>query len=210
MKVFTPFLLAAILGTSALAGSFENALDFLSEGKSSKAVAEFQTAANAGHGEAQFNLAVMMAKGDGTLQDDQQALYWAWRSRMAGVKRAVTLVEYLNTRLPGDVNTKVATDLELTYINLFEDGNAKSALAVGRIHNEIYPERNIEMAYKWFTIAAALNVKYAKAFREAVSLELDAVQRASAQTQAKATLKLWCTDQSDDRELCVVLQTSTD
>lgn len=208
MKRLFPFFLAFSMATPAISGPFETALDFLAAGQSSKAVAQFQLAAGTGHGEAQFNLAVMLAKGDGILQNDQDALFWAWRARMSGVKRAVTLVDYLYTRLPVDGSVITGTSLELTYSDLFQNGNADAALAMGRIHNEIYPERNVEMAYKWFTIAAALDVKYAKAFREAVAYELDAVQRSSMQRQAKATLKLWCLDNAESSALCGVLHAS--
>ena len=206
MKSLLPLVLSCVLSSPVIAGPFETALDLLSQGQSSKAVAQFQTAANMGHGEAQFNLSVMFAKGDGVLQDDQAALLWAWRARFSGIKRSVTLVDYLNTRLPTDMNDTIGAKLELAYSELFFQADPKAALAMGRIHNEVYPERNIEMAYKWFTIAAALDVKYAKAFREAVAFELDTTQRSNVQTQARATLGLWCETHSEQHEICTVLQ----
>ena len=74
MKSLLPLVLSCVLSSPVIAGPFETALDLLSQGQSPKAVAQFQTAANMGHGEAQFNLSVMFAKGDGVLQDDQAAL----------------------------------------------------------------------------------------------------------------------------------------
>lgn len=210
MKRLFPLLAAFVFATPAMSGPFETALDHLAQGHSSKAVAQFQLAAGTGHAEAQFNLAVMLAKGDGILQDDQDALFWAWRARMSGVKRAVTLVDYLNTRLPADSALITGTSLELAYSDLFQNGNAKAALAIGRVHNEIYSERNVEMAYKWFTIAAALDVKFANAFREAVSYELNAVQRSSVQTQAKSTLTLWCLENAGSNDLCSVLHANAE
>jgi hypothetical protein len=108
----------------------------------------------------------------------------------------------LITRTTPEDQTAVAQDLRFTYGDQFDQGDVHAALKMGRTLNEVYHPRDVHGAYVWFTIAAALDVKYAKALRETISKELDVPARAIAQDEATMRLSQWCLRQTEKPMVC--------
>lgn len=156
-----------------------------------------------GHGAAQLNLAILTAKGDGIIQNNRVALYWEWRARLSGETQAIQVIECLTAQtLPQD-HESVAYKLRFTYSDQFERGNLSAAFRLGRVYNELYEPADIDNAFVWFSIASALDIKYAKAFRETVGRDLTIEQRTKLQVDAQAMTTQWCIRQADEApKLC--------
>lgn len=185
---------------------FQTAVTLANDGKFTDAVLMFTTLAEHHEGPAQFNLSVMISKGQGTLQNQEDALYWAWRARFSGVTKAADLVKYLIFHTTPEEQENVATRLRFVYGEAFNSGNVEAAMALGRTYNETFATKDSTAAYQWFSIAAALNIKYANAFREAVALDLTQQERSVAQKNAKIILNTWCKNQDTPRpSVCGVM-----
>lgn len=193
LKVGAPlavFLLTAapLLGASR----FQAALQAAKGGEPAQAVVMFRELAEEGNAGAQTNLAVLIAKGLGTPQDDAEAFYWAWRARLAGEKRAVPMTEFLERRLTAEATQVVAGRLLSDLALRIESGDLDSMLSIGRVYAQLMEPADPQQAVTWFNLAAAFNVPYAAALRDSFSMTLDQETRITAQVQAKARFKEWC------------------
>ena len=65
-----------LLGAAAIAGDFEDGMQFVLSKDYARAVQSFRKAAEDGNADAQFNLGVMYSKGRGVEQDFARAAHW--------------------------------------------------------------------------------------------------------------------------------------
>ena len=194
----------------AYADTFSDAVAAFKDGHFSTAYDLFYGLAQKEHALAQLNIATMTAKGDGIIQSDKDALFWAWRARVAGTNQAIPTIQYLTSRTTPEDQQVVAQELRFTYSDQFDQGDKRAAFKLGRTLNEIYVPRDVQGAYVWFTIAAALNIKYAKALRETISAELDVPARTKAQNDARIYLTQWCLRQTNKPNVCDNIANGTD
>lgn len=192
------------------ADTFSDAVAAFKDSDFSTAYGLFYGLAQKEHALAQLNIATMTAKGDGIIQSDKDALFWAWRARLAGANQAIPTIQYLTSRTTPEDQQIVAQELRFTYSDQFDQGDKRAAFKLGRTLNEIYVPRDVHGAYVWFTIAAALNIKYAKALRETISTELDVPARTKAQNDARIYLTQWCLRQTKKPNVCDNLANGTD
>jgi TPR repeat protein len=197
-KISTLFTLFFALTPSSIgvADPFDDAVDAFKNGSFSTAYGLFYDLAQKEHALSQLNVATLTAKGDGIIQSDKDALFWSWRARFAGANQAIPTIAYLKSRTTPEDQTSVARELRFTYVDQFDKGDKRAAFKMGRTLNEVYVPRDVYGAYVWFTISAALNIKYAKALRETISVELDVQTRAKAQDEARTRLSKWCIHQT--------------
>ena len=195
-------MILTLWAATVAAGQFDTAVDVYKSGDLSRAYGLFHRLAERENGLAQLNVATMTAKGDGIIQNDKDALFWAWRARFAGASQAIPTLRYLITRTTPEDQTAVAQDLRFTYGDQFDQGDVRAALKMGCTLNKVYHPRDVHGAYVWFTIAAALDVTYAKALRETISKELDVPARAIAQDEATMRLSQWCLRQTEKPMVC--------
>lgn len=203
-------VVAALYAGSVSADQFGDAVAAYKAADYSTAYGLFHRLAQREHAQAQLNIATLTARGDGIIQSDKDALYWAWRARLAGAAEAIPTIQYLTSRTTPDDQSAVAQQLRFAYMDQFEKGDVRAAFKLGRTLNEVYAPRDIQAAYVWFAIAAALDVPYAKALRETMSVELDTVTRAKSQDEATLRLTRWCLRQDEKPMVCNNLITSAE
>ena len=190
-------LMAAWLAGSALAApqkqeAFAEAVAAYKAGNKIIAVSTFRDLAAGGSPEAQHNLAILLVKGEGVPRNDREALYWAWRARLSGVRQSVGLVHLLELETAKDTMELVATKLEKDLMLRIQEGDAASMLALGRVKNEVRPEPDKIGALAWMTVAAAVNVRHAGLLRDALTLEMGVEDRQEAQDLAVKLFDNWC------------------
>lgn len=186
--------------------AFANALSSYKAKHYAEAANAFLTLARKSHGLAQVNMAVLYAKGQGVLQNDAKAWYWAWRGRFSGAPNGPKLVKLLARRLPLKTREMVAKALHRDYQNLISEGALEHSLALGRAYHEAPQEPDLIKAYIWYNIAAALNIDKANWFRDALRLELEFEDVIKAQTQTvQKTIEL-CALLSLDLPMCIAAQ----
>lgn len=201
---FRLLLVLSLVPTSAIAGQepspsspdFATALRLAKSGDTAAALGAFATLAQNGHSAAQINLAVMLARGQGTPQDDRRAAFWAWQAWLLGDSRAVDLALYLRARLPAKAQDALAKALVDDLTARLAQASAQQSpplfLALGRVETELRGPARPDEAAVFFSVAAALGSDKALALREAVTHGLDPETRLKTQERAAALFAEWC------------------
>jgi hypothetical protein len=171
---------------------FAQAMAAVDAGDPARAVAIFAGLADAGDPAAQLNLAVLTARGQGIVQHDADAAYWAWRARLAGLAAAVAVSDLLTDRLAPEQVADLAARLAADLTRLADAGAAWAFLALARVELGLSDPPDAARAYTWAALAAALDVPGAAGLRDALSGDLDAAARISAQTEAAQAFGRWC------------------
>lgn len=192
----------AVLALAALCGpawadvmpgpDFARAMAAVESGDPARAVTIFSSLAHAGDPAAQLNLAVLMARGQGIVQHDADAAYWAWRARLAGLAAAVAVSDLLTGRLTPEQGADLAARLSADLTHLADTGAPWAFLALARVELALSDPPDPARAYGWAALAAALDVPGAAGLRDAVSGDLDAAARAGAQARASEAFARWC------------------
>jgi TPR repeat protein len=157
-----------------------------------RAVVLFRDLADHNDGAAQANLAVLYAIGQGVPQNDQDAYYWAWRSRFSGEKAAIDMIKLLRERLTEEGRADVAARLIKDLTDTALRGDLGALTALGRVYNEVSEPSQKAEALLWFTVAAAFEAPYAALFREGVSQEISKQERLTIQARARQLFTEWC------------------
>lgn len=201
-----PALCSASVALSSTAGaaSFNEAVSAYKFGDMARSASIFRDLAGQGNVEAQFNIAVLFARGDGVPQNEKLALYWAWRARLAGLRDAVPLVEFLTPKVTSDAFDEIAKSLEFKLQENVQSGDSQSMLGLGRLYNEVMPEPDKVEAFKWLTMAAALDQENAAILRDALAMELTLDERVLAQNEASSAFAAWCDARSEPPLACSV------
>lgn len=133
---------AALLSTAALLAQparadLASAAAAYQRGDYAKAFQQFSELAQLGQPTAQYNLAVMYTRGEGTRQSDIYAYAWASLAGANGMEKARELAERLRPRLaPG--SEKIAADIEAQYGNAMLDARLNPRL----VESEAAAERD--------------------------------------------------------------------
>ena len=207
--ILLPLLMMA--PPQALADPFDAALRASAEGRHSDAAAAFHVLALGGDGAAAYNLALLFATGRGIPQNDTEALYWAWRARLADVQAASALLARLWPPFDTDRRNDIASRLERDVLPLAKAGNGSAMLQLAAIQSVVRDTPDLVSAHTWQSIAAALDVPGAVAARDATLAALPAADRALAQDQALAAFAVWCESQHLARPAtCGILSASSE
>jgi TPR repeat protein len=194
--------LAAPEGTPPTLGA---ALAALRDDRAPEAAQMFLALARDGAPEAQFNLALLYAKGIGVPQNDREALYWGWRARLAGVPAAIALIESLQPTAPEDLRTDIATRIIADLDPRIAAGEGRAMLERSVLLLDLLPEPDLQGAYVWQALAAALGTPNAPAARDATLARIDPKDRLAAQDATLATLRDLCGTGFDAPALCATL-----
>lgn len=187
-------LLAGLLSlpTTGLADPFAAAMAEAQAGRHGAAAAGFHDLALIGDGEAAYNLSLLFHFGQGVPQNDSEAAFWAWKSRLTGVKRAEQLVRLLWDRLAVEQKTDIAQRLESDLLVSASSGDGPAMLALAIVFLDVRPTPDPAQAYVWQSLAAALDVTGAVPARDATLRHMDDAARLQAQAQAMQMFRDWC------------------
>ena len=144
------------------------------------AIKEFSVAAEQGIADAQYNLGVMYAKGEGVPEDDSKAVKWYRKAAEQGIADAQFLLGAMydfGNGVPEDDSKAVKW-----YRKAAEQGHAKAQYNLGTMYakGEGVPENYIK-AYMWVSLAAAFGYKDEKKAKEVLKKRMSSEQIAEAQ-----------------------------
>ena len=135
---------------------FMEASEAYKNGNYSEAFEKFDTLANLGLHDAQYNLAVILKSGKGIPKDYAEALYWSWRARLGGVELAIDqskeLIDYVPEKVLKDIRTRVLNSLD----ERISEGDSSAIMRLANYFLVILDEPDYEKAYLWFLVSAAL------------------------------------------------------
>ena len=147
-KIFTSILIAVFsFGPVSIADDtkepdFVIAADAFQDGDYVDAAVRFGNLAANGNATAQYNYAMLVYKGGGSPSDFEEAWYWSWMARLAGIEKAVELTG----QIAGELGLEHEETLLLRLRNTFEkdalqgDATALSNMAIFLTEEQTDPD----------------------------------------------------------------------
>lgn len=190
---------------AAAAPTLAAAMADLRAGRAPEAAQTLLTLARAGGAEAQFNLALLYAEGVGVPQNDRESLYWAWRARLAGIPAAQTLITKMEPATTPDLRNELATRVTADLEPRIAGGEGRAMLERSVLLLDLLPEPDLQGAYVWQALSAALGTPNAGPARDATLARIDPKDRLAAQDAAIAMLRDLCAGGMQAHALCATL-----
>ena len=193
------------VAAAAAAPTLASAMADLRAGRAPEAAQTLLTLARAGGAEAQFNLALLYAEGIGVPQNDRESLYWAWRARLAGIPAARTLITKMEPTATPDLRTEIATRITADLEPRIAGGEGRAMLERSVLLLDLLAEPDLQGAYVWQALSAALGTPNAGPARDATLARIDPKDRLAAQDAAIAMLRDLCMGGMQTHALCATL-----
>lgn len=135
--------------------------------------------------DAQFNLAILLEAGKGTPQNYTLALEWAWLAQLGGVERAKGLADRLAEKLLPATKDTIAERIDTRLQARLSRGDAAAIMQYVQFNQAILARPNLETAYIWTLIGAALNIEQAAKTRNDIEATLEMRVVLTAQETAR-------------------------
>ena len=194
-KIFTSILIAVFsFGTVSIADDtkepdFVIAADAFQDGDYVDAAVRFGNLAVNGNAAAQYNYAMLVYKGVGAPSDFEEAWYWSWMARLAGIEKAVELTG----QIAGELGLEHEETLLLRLRNTFEkdalqgDATALSNMAI--FLTEAQTDPDLAEGYVWALVAQALGRTDVQYIVKKANDELELSVKIESQKKAKSIFK---------------------
>jgi len=194
-KIFTSILIAVFsFGTVSIADdtkepNFVIAADAFQDGDYVDAAVRFGNLAANGNATAQYNYAMLVYKGVGSPRDFEEAWYWSWMARLAGIEKAVELTG----QIAGELGLEHEETLLLRLRNTFEkdalqgDATALSNMAI--FLTEAQTDPDLAEGYVWALVAQALGRTDVQYIVKKANDELELSVKIESQKKAKSIFK---------------------
>jgi hypothetical protein len=183
----------ATLGNTATAETplrnsdqFQSAVQAVQDRDFATATSLFERLAQDNDYDAQFNLAVLLHAGQGKPQNFVQALEWSLLAQLGGVERAVKLSADLSKLVTDDAQTEIFKRIEQRLSERLARGDRSAIMQYIEFNSTTLPEPDMQKAYVWSLIAAALGVDKAAAKRDEIMAELETEVILESQDEARA------------------------
>ena len=134
--------------------------------------------------EAQFNLAILLRAGKGLPQNFVLALEWAWLAQLGGVARAPDIADSLIDKVLPAAQVEIASRIDTRLRDRLSRGDRAAIMQFVVFNRTILEEPDLETAYIWSLIGAALDVQLAIEARDELYTEFEARIILSAQDMA--------------------------
>jgi|GEM_PF-332223 len=135
---------------------------------------------------AQFNLAILLEAGKGTPQNYSLALEWAWLAQLGGVARAKGLADRLAEKLLPATKDTIAERIDARLQTRLSKGYSAAIMQYVQFNQAILTRPDLETAYIWTLIGAALNIDQAAKTRNDIEATLEVRVVLTAQENARA------------------------
>ncbi|MFT7494940.1 MAG: hypothetical protein ACI9RO_002398 [Alteromonas macleodii] len=135
--------------------------------------------------DAQYNLAILLKSGEGTPQNFTLALEWALLAKLGGVERATDLIEALTQKVLPDTQADVALRIDEHLKGRLADGERAAIMQYVVFNRTKYTNPDLETAYIWAVIGAALSVNGASGLRDEIEGNLETNVILSSQDTAQ-------------------------
>lgn len=182
-----------------------DAIAALRAGRGPEAATIFLSLARAGDGDAQFNLALLYLEGVGVPQNAREALYWGWRARLSGIPAAPTLLSRLAEEATPDLRDETAERITADLQSRIDAGEGRAMLERSVLLSDLLPEPDLQGAYVWQALAAALGTPAAAQARDATLARIDPKDRLAAQQAAIDQLATLCKGAMSGQAICTTL-----
>lgn len=162
----------------------------------------FEALAQDNNHDAQFNLAVLLKKGQGRPQHFTKALEWALLAQLGGVPQASALRQNLSALVTPNSYESCIANVDAILKERLAQGNRRTILQYIVFNQTIIPEPDLETAYLWALIGAALGIPNADFLRDTMVNELDPDTIETAQDNASTLF--------EDQNMATLFSSSAD
>ncbi|MFD1510671.1 hypothetical protein [Lacimonas salitolerans] len=170
----------------AEADPFQNAVRAVQVKDFATATALFETLAQNDDYDAQFNLAIMLRAGQGRPQNFVQALEWSLLAQLGGVERAIKFSEDLSDLVTPNAKAAIFVRIDQRLRERLARGDRSAIMQYIDFNSTTLSEPDMQAAYVWSLIAAALGVDNAATKRDEIMTELETEVILKSQDEARA------------------------
>ena len=147
---------------------FQNAVNLYKEKNFQDSYNKFLLLSEKGDSKSQYNLAVIIYKGEGFTQNFKKAYYWALMSKLGGQKKSAKLIKNSRKRLKKveviETSELVKEDLE----KLANEGKLFALVPLAKWYLTIPKKPDFNNSYKWLSVASAFDIPNTKKARERI------------------------------------------
>ncbi|MBO6854411.1 MAG: sel1 repeat family protein [Marivivens sp.] len=198
-------LAGVVLSGPALADDLADAQRAYAAGDYATAAITYHGLAQAGNAAAQYNLGLIYLRGRGLPQSFENALFWGWKAKLSGLSDADSLLLTLKDLTAEDVIRRTADRLLESYMIEIDAGEPAAMVAYARVLVDLHPKPDMETAFVWLSIAAALGADGAERRRDIVLSQIEEAKRAAAQQKTTDEMTAWCERTSASVPVCALL-----
>jgi TPR repeat protein len=198
-------LAAPIAAMAAPTADLAAAIAALRAGNAPQAALILHDLAGQGQPDAMFNLALLYFDGIGVPQNHREALYWGWRARLAGIPAAPALLARMADAATPELRSELAARINADLDPRIAMGEGRAMLERSALLLDLLAEPDLQGAYVWQALSAALGTPNAAPAREATFARIDPKDRLAAQDAAVAMLATLCAGGMAANPLCAML-----
>ena len=169
--------------------NFVIATDAFQDGDYVDAAVRFGNLAVNGNAAAQYNYAMLVYKGVGAPSDFEEAWYWSWMARLAGIEKAVELT----SQIAGELGLEHEETLLRRLRNTFEkdalQGDAAALSNMAIVLTEAQTDPDLAEGYVWALVAQALGRTDVQHIVKKANDELELSVKIESQKKAKSIFK---------------------
>ena len=194
-KIFTSILIAVFsFGTVSIADDtkepdFVIAADAFQDGDYVDAAVRFGNLAANGNATAQYNYAMLVYKGVGAPSDFEEAWYWSWMARLAGIEKAVELTGQIAGELGLEHEEILLRRLRNTFEKDALQGDATALSNMAIFLTEAQTDPDLAEGYVWALVAQALGRTDVQYIIKKANDELELSVKIESQKKAKSIFK---------------------
>lgn len=177
---------AASIADDTKEPDFVAAADAFQNGNYVDAAIRFRNLAENRNATAQYNYSMLVYKGVGAPSDFEEAWYWSWIARLAGIEKAVELTDQIAGELGEEHEATLLSRLRSTFEDdaLKGDANALSSMAIFLFEAQTDPD--LAECYVWALVAQALGQTDVQYIIKKASDELELSVKIDSQKKAKS------------------------
>lgn len=177
---------AASIADDTKEPDFVAAADAFQNGNYVDAAIRFRNLAENKNATAQYNYSMLVYKGVGAPSDFEEAWYWSWLARLAGIEKAVELTDQIAGELGEEHEASLLSRLRSAFEDdaLKGDANALSSMAIFLFEAQTDPD--LGECYVWALVAQALGQTDVQYIIKKASDELELSVKIESQKKAKS------------------------
>ena len=188
------FIVVFSFGTVSIADdtkepNFVIAADAFQNGDYVDAAVRFGNLAVNGNAAAQYNYAMLVYKGVGAPSDFEEAWYWSWMARLAGIEKAVELTDQIAGELGLEHEETLLRRLRSTFEKDALQGDATALSNMAIFLTEAQSDPDLAECYVWALVAQALGQTDVQHIVKKANDELELSVKIDSQKKAKAIFK---------------------
>ena len=168
---------------------FVAAADAFQNGNYVDAAIRFRNLAENKNATAQYNYAMLVYKGVGAPSDFEEAWYWSWMARLAGIEKAVELSDQIAGELGLEHEETLLRRLRSTFEKDALQGDATALSNMAIFLSEAQTDPDLSECYVWALVAQALGRTDVQHIVKKANDELELSVKIESQKKAKAIFK---------------------